>query len=267
MRIEGTGIWSGQLRYGDAGVIAEAAAELDELGFAAIWIPDVGGDVLGSVETLLARRAAPHRSRPASSTSGCTNRPRSRQRRASWSDAWKQRFLLGLGVSHAPLIDHNNPGPVPEAAREDGRVPRRPRRRRGSVPGRRARFSPRSGRRCSASHASARPARTPTSSRPSTSPAAARSSAPARRSRSSSRWCSTPIRRRPGRRPAGTPRSTSACPTTPTTCASSASATTTSPTGAATGWSTPSWRGAISTPSPRGSRRCARPAPTTCASR
>jgi probable F420-dependent oxidoreductase len=31
-------------------------------------------------------------------------------RRASWDDDWKRRFLLGLGVSHAPLIDHGNPG-------------------------------------------------------------------------------------------------------------------------------------------------------------
>jgi probable F420-dependent oxidoreductase len=31
-------------------------------------------------------------------------------RRAAWSDDWKARFLLGLGVSHAPLIDHAEPG-------------------------------------------------------------------------------------------------------------------------------------------------------------
>ena len=31
-------------------------------------------------------------------------------RRASWSDGWQRRFLLGLGVSHAPLIDHGHPG-------------------------------------------------------------------------------------------------------------------------------------------------------------
>ena len=58
MRLSGTGVWSAQLRYGDAGVIAEAAAELDELGYGAIWIPDVGGDVFGSIETLCARRRA-----------------------------------------------------------------------------------------------------------------------------------------------------------------------------------------------------------------
>ena len=31
-------------------------------------------------------------------------------RRASWSDEWQGRFTLGLGVSHAVLIDMGNPG-------------------------------------------------------------------------------------------------------------------------------------------------------------
>ena len=53
MGLTGTGIWSAHMRYGDPGLVADAAAELDELGYSAIWIPDVGGDVLGSVEALL----------------------------------------------------------------------------------------------------------------------------------------------------------------------------------------------------------------------
>ncbi len=109
MHLTGTGIWSGQLRYGDAGAAADAAAELDELGYDAIWIPDVGGDVLGSIENLL------------DATTKCTiatgilniwmHEPGElAARRAGWSADWRERFLLGLGVSHAPLIDHNNPG-------------------------------------------------------------------------------------------------------------------------------------------------------------
>ena len=109
MQLGGTGIWSGQLRYGDAGAVSEAAAELDELGYDALWIPDVGGDVLGAIETLLGAT-----SRTTIAT-GILNiwmhTPEEiAARRASWSDDWKVRFLLGLGVSHAPLIDHNNPG-------------------------------------------------------------------------------------------------------------------------------------------------------------
>ena len=53
MDLAGVGVWSSQLRYGDAGEAAEAAAELDELGFSALWIPDVGGPVLDSVGQLL----------------------------------------------------------------------------------------------------------------------------------------------------------------------------------------------------------------------
>ena len=53
MKLDGVGIWSSPLRYGDTGEAAEAAAELDDLGFTALWIPDVGGPVLDSVENLL----------------------------------------------------------------------------------------------------------------------------------------------------------------------------------------------------------------------
>lgn len=109
MRLTGTGIWSAGLRYGDAGVIAEAAAELDGLGYDAIWIPDVGGDVLGSVEHLL--RAAPRIVVATGILNVWMHEPAEvARRRASWSDAWQRRFVLGLGVSHAPLIDHGHPG-------------------------------------------------------------------------------------------------------------------------------------------------------------
>jgi probable F420-dependent oxidoreductase len=109
MRLTGTGIWSGHLRYGEAGESAEAAAELDELGYSAIWIPDVGGDVLGVVEGLLG--AAPRIVVATGILNIWMHEPAEVARqRASWSDDWKRRFVLGLGVSHAPLIDQGNPG-------------------------------------------------------------------------------------------------------------------------------------------------------------
>ena len=109
MQLSGTGIWSGQLRYGDAGVITEAAAELDELGYAAIWIPDVGGDVLGAVELLLG--ATPRAVIATGILNVWMHEPADvAGQRASWTEAWQRRFLLGLGVSHQVLIDHNNPG-------------------------------------------------------------------------------------------------------------------------------------------------------------
>ncbi len=109
MQVTGTGVWSSHLRYGDTARIADAAAELEDLGYSAIWIPDVGGDVLGSVELLL---QATHGLVVATGILNIwMHEPADVARqRAGWSEDWQSRFLLGLGVSHAPLIDHGNPG-------------------------------------------------------------------------------------------------------------------------------------------------------------
>jgi probable F420-dependent oxidoreductase len=109
MKLSGTGVWAGQLRYGDTGPIADAAAELDELGYSALWIPDVGGDVLDAMETLL---GATERATVATGILNIwMNAPDEvAQRWGTWKDEWKQRALFGLGVSHAPLIDRDEPG-------------------------------------------------------------------------------------------------------------------------------------------------------------
>ena len=40
MDLTGTGIWSRELRFHeDEAAIAEAAAELEELGYSALWLP------------------------------------------------------------------------------------------------------------------------------------------------------------------------------------------------------------------------------------
>lgn len=109
MKFEGVGVWSAEMRYGDAALVADAAAELDELGYRAIWIPDVGGDVLASVEHLLG--ASPSIGVATGILNTWLQDPVAvASRRASWGDTWQGRFLLGLGVSHAPLIDRGHPG-------------------------------------------------------------------------------------------------------------------------------------------------------------
>jgi probable F420-dependent oxidoreductase len=109
MQLDGIGIWSAQLRYGDAAVITAAAAELDDLGYAAIWIPDVGGDVLGAAELLM--KATPRISAATGILNIWMHEPAEVARqRAAWTADSRRRFLLGLGVSHAPLIDHGHPG-------------------------------------------------------------------------------------------------------------------------------------------------------------
>jgi probable F420-dependent oxidoreductase len=109
MALTGTGVWSPALRYGDAARAAELAVELEELGYDALWIPDVGGDVLGALDNLLGATTR------AVIATGILNiwmhTPEDvATRRASWSPDWQRRCLLGLGVSHAPLIDQGNPG-------------------------------------------------------------------------------------------------------------------------------------------------------------
>jgi probable F420-dependent oxidoreductase len=103
-RLGRIGIWSGELRFGDAAERQKAAAELDELGFGAIWIPGgVGGDILEVVELTLAA------TRRATIATGIINIWRHEPAEiGSWwhrlSDDHKSRVMLGVGVSHMPLI-------------------------------------------------------------------------------------------------------------------------------------------------------------------
>ncbi len=109
MDLSGVGVWSSQLRYGDPGEAAEAAAELEELGYDALWIPDVGGPVFDAVGNLLAAT-----SRTVIATGILNLWMHEPADVASSYDALTathgQRFLLGIGVSHAPLIDSKEPG-------------------------------------------------------------------------------------------------------------------------------------------------------------
>ncbi|MGA7050987.1 MAG: LLM class flavin-dependent oxidoreductase, partial [Mycobacterium sp.] len=109
MKLAGVGVWSSQLRYGDAKECAEAAAELDELGFEALWIPDAGGKVFDSVAHLLASTSR------AVVATGILNlwmhsASDVAASYASLSAEYGDRFLLGIGVSHALLIDASEPG-------------------------------------------------------------------------------------------------------------------------------------------------------------
>jgi probable F420-dependent oxidoreductase len=109
MDLSGVGVWSSQLRYGNPAESAEAAAELEELGFTALWIPDVGGPVLDSVDHLLAS------TKRTVIATGILNlwmhEPSDvAARYASLTKTYGERFLLGIGCSHAPLIDSKEPG-------------------------------------------------------------------------------------------------------------------------------------------------------------
>ena len=102
--LSGTGIWSSALRYGDPAEIAAAAIELESLGYSALWIPDVGGDVFGAVRNLLGATST------ATVATGILNlwmhtAAETAEQHAALTAEHGSRFLVGIGVSHAPLID------------------------------------------------------------------------------------------------------------------------------------------------------------------
>ncbi len=102
--LSGTGIWSSGLRYGDPGEAADAARELEELGYGALWIPDTGGDLFGVVANLLGATQS------ITVATGILNLwMHTPEETAAHYDAMTtehgRRFLVGIGVSHAPLVD------------------------------------------------------------------------------------------------------------------------------------------------------------------
>jgi probable F420-dependent oxidoreductase len=107
--LRGIGVWAAPLRYGDPAAAADAVAELEALGYSAAWIPDVGGDVFAAVENLL---------RPTSSlvvATGILNLwmhtpQETAAQHARLTAEHGHRFLVGIGVSHAPLIDRAEAG-------------------------------------------------------------------------------------------------------------------------------------------------------------
>src|SRR4051794_11876367 len=106
--LSGTGVWNASLRYGDPKASAEAAAELESLGYTAMWLPDVGGALSPPIETLLAATTT------ATVASGILNlwMHTPADTAAEYTRlvaAHGPRFLMGIGVSHSALINNAEP--------------------------------------------------------------------------------------------------------------------------------------------------------------
>jgi probable F420-dependent oxidoreductase len=104
MRLGAIGIWSGAFRS-EAPEVGDAARELEDLGFGALWLPGgMGGDVFGISSRLLT--ATGHVVVATGVLNIWAHDPVEvaeavRELGATFPD----RFLLGLGVSHAPLVE------------------------------------------------------------------------------------------------------------------------------------------------------------------
>jgi probable F420-dependent oxidoreductase len=109
MELTGVGVWSGELRYGEEDEKRAAVAELEELGYTAAWIPDVGGDVFGALRSLLESTST------LVAATGILNlwmhaATEVGEGFAALEADHPSRTLLGIGVSHHLLIDNTHPG-------------------------------------------------------------------------------------------------------------------------------------------------------------
>jgi probable F420-dependent oxidoreductase len=105
MELGPIGIWTAQLDYQPAAKAKEAAAELEQLGFGAIWFPEsVGREAMTNAALLL---GATSRIVIATGIANIYARDAVTMAAAqkTLAEAYPGRFLLGLGVSHIPLVE------------------------------------------------------------------------------------------------------------------------------------------------------------------
>ncbi|NKY42598.1 hypothetical protein B7C42_01910 [Nocardia cerradoensis] len=104
------GIWSYQLDVQPMAVAQKAAAELDELGFGALWVPEaLAREPFAGTALLL---SATDRLMVATGIAGLHCRT-AMTMNAGWqtlSEAFPGRFLLGVGVSHQSMVEGNHQG-------------------------------------------------------------------------------------------------------------------------------------------------------------
>jgi probable F420-dependent oxidoreductase len=108
-RLGGIGVWEAAMRYGDPAAGGDYAAEVEELGYSAVWIPDVGGNLFGVLGSLLASTSS------ITVASGVLNLWAQDPTRSAAGfhelvAKYGPRVLIGIGVSHGPVVDGAEPG-------------------------------------------------------------------------------------------------------------------------------------------------------------
>jgi probable F420-dependent oxidoreductase len=101
--LSGIGVWSAELAFHDPDATADAAAELEALGYSAVWIPDGFDRAFAALDRLVDVTAT------ITVASGILSvwQHDAAEVLAWWyaqSDERRRRLLLGLGVSHRPLV-------------------------------------------------------------------------------------------------------------------------------------------------------------------
>ena len=105
MDIGRVGIWSGQFDFSPAHVVRDAAREVQDLGYRALWTGEaVGREVLTAAQILL---AASDSLVVATGIANIWARDALAMAAGQLAigEAFPDRFVLGIGVSHQPLLD------------------------------------------------------------------------------------------------------------------------------------------------------------------
>lgn len=114
------GLWSLELRRADGKLVRDLAAELEEFGYSAFWL---SGGAPGAFEAAGGLLAATTRVVVATGVVPIWTQPAERSAEA-WTEfqrLYPDRFLLGIGVGHGPVVNKATPGryryPVAEMTR------------------------------------------------------------------------------------------------------------------------------------------------------
>lgn len=105
MNLGSVGLWTFQLDLQPTTRVREVAAEIEDLGYGAVWIPELAGrDPLVSSALLL---GATTQLVVATGIAGIYGRDPLAMAcgHKTLTEAFPDRFLLGLGVSHAPAVE------------------------------------------------------------------------------------------------------------------------------------------------------------------
>jgi probable F420-dependent oxidoreductase len=115
MNIGRVGIWTFQLELQPAAQAKDAAAEIEELGYGVLWIPEALGREAFTHSALLL--GGTRRIPVATGIANIWGRDPMAMAAAqkTLAEAYPDRFLLGMGVSHAPMVGmrgHNSDRPL-----------------------------------------------------------------------------------------------------------------------------------------------------------
>ena len=105
MNLGRVGAWSGLLRRGERQAAVKAAAELDELGYSALWFP--GGQHEGVVDHIWALLRGTRKAVIATGIVSVWTHPAETMAEAhhAFTQSHPDRFLLGIGISHQHAVE------------------------------------------------------------------------------------------------------------------------------------------------------------------